>query len=373
MAEPTILIVEDNASLLEGLKDLLESTGYHVVSAENGIEALDVLEDNIKPDLIISDIMMPRMDGYEFQARVRDKPDLIRVPFIFLTAKGGKDDIRLGKDLGVDDYITKPFDEEDLLVAVRSKLSRWGDLKRLQDEQIAGIKQNILLTMSHEFRTPLSYILNYAEMLEGGYDSIAPEDFRLFMKGIKKGARRLNRLVEDFILLVELETGEAEKAYQIRRKEIADFGKWLRVTCKSFDEAAKAKGLKLVVDIPDEIPALSVDEVYLANAIGRIIENAIKFSKSASEWVRVIANVTDDAIRISVQDQGIGIPEDEIGSLFNVFHQINRAKYEQQGIGSGLSICQRIVSIHGGSVKVESEHGVGTVITIELPLKTPTN
>lgn len=373
MAEPTILIVEDNVSLLEGLKDLLESTGYRVETAENGSEALDLLEDIAKPDLIISDIMMPRIDGYEFQARVQEKPDLIGVPFIFLTAKGGRDDIRLGKDLGADDYITKPFDEEDLLVAVRSKLARWGDLKRLQDEEIAGIKQNILLTMSHEFRTPLSYILNYAEMLDESYESIAPEDFRLFMKGIQKGARRLNRLVEDFILLVELETGEAEKAYQIRKKELMDFGAWLRVTCKSFEEAAKAKKLKLILDIPDQIPSLSVDEVYLANAIGRIIENAIKFSKSASEWVRVMANVTDDAVRISVQDQGIGIPEEEIGSLFNVFHQIDRAKYEQQGIGSGLSICQRIVTIHGGSVNVESEHDVGTVITIELPLEAPTN
>ncbi len=368
MAGPTILIVEDNISLLEGLKDLLESVGYQVLTAENGSDALDLLEDDVKPDLIISDIMMPRIDGYEFQARVREKPELLGVPFIFLTAKGGRDDIRLGKDLGADDYITKPFDEEDLLVAVRSKLSRWGDLKRVQDEQIAGIKQNILLTMSHEFRTPLSYILNYAEMLEDDIEDSNPQDFRLFIKGIQKGAMRLNRLVEDFVLLVELETGEADKAYQIRRKEIQDFGMWLRMTCRNFEEAASDKGMELILDIPDQLPSLSVDEIYLANAIGRIIENGIKFSRSESEWVRVMVNVTDEALRISVQDQGIGIPAEEIESLFNVFHQIDRAKYEQQGIGSGLAICQRIVAIHGGSVNVESEYGVGTMITIDLPL-----
>ena len=371
MAEPTILIVEDNVSLLEGLRDLLESTGYLVKTAENGSDALDLLENKLKPDLIISDIMMPRIDGYELKAKVREKPELVGVPFIFLTAKGGRDDIRKGKDLGADDYITKPFDEEDLLVAIRSKLSRWGDLKRVQDEQIAGIKQNILLTMSHEFRTPLSYILNYAEMLDEGQEKIDPKDYRLFMKGIQKGATRLNRLVEDFILLVELETDEAKKAYQIRRQELEDFGSWLRVTCRKFEEVAKAKGLDLVLDIPDQLPSLSVDEKYLANAISRIIENAIKFSTSSSQWVRVMVNVKDDVLRLSVQDQGIGIPEDEMDSLFNIFHQIDRAKYEQQGIGSGLAICQRIVSIHGGSVIVESESGVGTTITIELPLDTP--
>jgi signal transduction histidine kinase len=208
-------------------------------------------------------------------------------------------------------------------------------------------------------------------MLNEGQDKVDPQDFRLFMKGIVKGATRLNRLVEDFILLVELETDEAEKAYRIRRQEIDDFGAWLRVTCRKYEESAKARGLECILDIPDQLPSLTVDEVYLANAIGRIIENAIKFSKSSSDWVRIAVNAANDVVRISVQDQGIGIPEEEIDSLFNIFHQIDRAKYEQQGIGSGLAICQRIVLIHGGKVIVESESDVGTTITIELPLQAP--
>lgn len=367
MLKPIILIVEDNVTLLEGLKDLLEIAGYEVATAENGREALEMLND-ITPDLIISDIMMPRIDGYEFQAQVRKRQELLGVPFIFLTARGGKADIRLGKELGADDYITKPFDEEDLLVAVRSKLSRWEDFRRIRDEQMAELKQKILLSMSHEFRTPLSYVLNYAEMLELDGDQVSEEDFKLFMKGIHKGAERLNRLVEDFILLVELETGETERAYLNRRARIGDTATWLRVVSQSYQAQADKKGIQLVLDIPSELPPLIADDEYLAKAIGRVIENAIKFSRPESEWVCVRAEVEDKTLMVIVQDQGIGIAENEIPSLFNIFHQIDRAKQEQQGTGSGLAISQGIVALHAGRITVESKLGIGSTFTIELPV-----
>ncbi len=146
MRKPMILVVEDNLPLLEGLNHLLEFAGYRVATAEDGLEALRLLDD-ITPDLIISDITMPHIDGYEFQSRIRERPELLGVPFIFLTALGGKTEIRLGKELGADDYITKPFDQEDLMSAVRSKLSRWEDLRKVRDEQFEALKRKILRTM----------------------------------------------------------------------------------------------------------------------------------------------------------------------------------------------------------------------------------
>jgi signal transduction histidine kinase len=121
--------------------------------------------------------------------------------------------------------------------------------------------------------------------------------------------------------------------------------------------------------VPDGLPVIVADEAYLADAIGRLMENAIKFSKPESEWVRVRARAKKGVLYIRVEDRGVGIRESEMASLFNVFQQIDRAKQEQQGTGSGLAICKGIIELHGGRVTVESKYGVGSAFTIMLPLK----
>jgi len=367
MIKPRILVVEDNPVTLQGIRDLLEISGFDVVTATDGRQGLESLE-NQRPDLIISDIMMPDIDGYQFHAQIQKQSELLGIPFIFLTARGEKDDIRRGKALGVDDYITKPFDDEDLLITVRAKLSRWEDLRKLREEQMAEFKRNILLALSHEFRTPLSYIINYTDMFEIEGEAITPGEFRQFMQGIRKGALRLNRLVEDFITLVELETGEARNVYLIRRHQITDTSAWLRGIGKKYQMAAESCGLKIILDIPDGLPPLEADIVYLEDAIGRLIDNAIKFSGTESEWVRLRGEVVSGKLLVKVEDQGIGIKVNEMGSLFNIFHQIDRATREQRGTGSGLAICKGLVDLHGGKVMVESEYGVGSVFWIEFPL-----
>ena len=370
MTKPLILVVEDDLALLEGVRELLELSEYKVLTAANGREALDVLEKK-QPDLIVSDIMMPEMDGYQFHEKVSAQPELSAIPFIFLTARGEKTDIRRGKELGADDYITKPFDDEDLLVAVRAKLKRWENLRQQRDEEVADLKSKILLTLSHEFRTPLTYIINYSDLLELDGQEIATEDFSDFMQGIRRGALRLNSLVDDFLVLVEIETSEAEEAYRYRRRRIEETGLWLRVIVKPFQPTAEERGLTLVTDIPEDLPPLVADEAYLSDAIGRLLDNAIKFSTNESEWVRFSAEAEGDRLILRVQDQGQGIREQDLGGLFDVFYQIDRAKREQQGSGSGLAICKGIIGVHGGEVGVESEFGKGSTFWVSLPFEPP--
>lgn len=368
MSDPLILVVEDDLALLEGVSELLKLSNYQVVTATNGLEALELLDDN-KPDLIVSDIMMPEMDGYAFHAAVRERPDMFTVPFIFLTARGEKRDIRKGKASGVDDYITKPFDDEDLLVAVESKLKRWAGLQKQRDVEIEDVKHRILLTLSHEFRTPLTYIINYADMLKASDPAESQEEIQEFMDGIRRGAKRLNKLVEDFLVLVELETGEARDAYLYRRQEFDDTSAWLRVIARRFQADAEARGLELILDIPDELPAMVGDEIYLTDAIGRLIENAIKFSREESEWVKVSASQSNGYLRIDIHDQGIGVPPEHVDTLFDLFHQLNREEMEQQGTGAGLAICKGVVEIHGGEVALESVQGEGSTFTIMIPFE----
>jgi len=370
MDKPLIMVVEDDFALLAGIRELLELTDYRVVPASNGVEALELL-DHYRPDLIVSDIMMPEMDGYEFHSKVRERVELLTVPFIFLTARGEKVDIRHGKSLGADDYITKPFDDEDLLVAIGAKLTRWQVLREKQDEEIADLKHKILLTLSHEFRTPLTYIINYAEILDMSDEDLSSEDFKDFMQGIRRGAVRLNTLVEDFLALVELQTGEAVQAYYYRRARIDDPVAWLRIQAKQSESKAQAANLELVIDVPETVPSFVVDEAYMSDALRRLLDNAIKFSDEKSEKVRFTVRAEQDEIVILIEDEGVGIEEQELSELFNIFHQIDRSKTEQQGTGSGLSIANGIVEIHGGRIEVESALGVGSTFKVYLPIDPP--
>ena len=213
----------------------------------------------------------------------------------------------------------------------------------------------------------LTYIINYAEILDMGDEDLSSEDFSEFMQGIRRGAVRLNALVEDFLALVELQTGEALQAYYYRRTRIEDPAAWLRIQAKLSETQAREAHLDLVLDVPDELPPFVVDEAYLSNAIRRLMDNAIKFSTEKSEKISFSAKSSNGEVVIRIEDEGMGISEDDIGKLFNIFHQIDRAKSEQQGTGSGLAIVKGIVRVHGGEIHVQSVEGKGSTFRVILP------
>ncbi|MEO8394793.1 MAG: response regulator, partial [Chloroflexota bacterium] len=183
-----ILIVEDDLNLLEGIQTVLELDDYSVISVENGKQALAVLrESSVLPDLIVSDIMMPQMDGIQLLREVRKVPLWIKIPFIFLTARSEKSDIQRGKQLGVDDYLVKPFDADDLLIAVESRLNRHKGINALFDEAMSSMKRNILTILNHEFRTPLTFVVAYADMLNDQTQSLSDEELLAFLRGVNTG------------------------------------------------------------------------------------------------------------------------------------------------------------------------------------------
>ena len=362
--DATILVVEDDTALLQGLRDILELSDYHVLTARNGVEGLAVLQNRV-PDLIVSDIKMPRMDGYQFYGQVRARPDWVSVPFIFLTAKSEKADVRHGKILGADDYITKPFEEADLLVAVRAKLNRRAQLDAAHSRQVADLKRTILTTLNHEFRTPLTYITTYADMLSTA--NIGSDEFKEFMRGIQAGSERLRRLVDDFILLVELQTGEAQQTYDRRCTRMPDLSLLLSLAVERVRSRAEARRVRLVEETRGPLPPILADREYLLDAVVRLLDNAIKFSRKEGGAVTLRAALGDRGVRIEVVDQGIGMPAAELDKIFDMFYQIDRAKLEQQGSGSGLSIVQNIVRMHGGEINAKSVVESGSTFTIELP------
>jgi len=370
MTKELVLVAEDNSIMLEGIQDILEIDGYQVLTALDGQKALELMEQH-HPALIVSDIMMPHIDGYQLFSVVRSDPRWVNIPFVFLTAKNQRVDVRFGKQLGADDYLTKPFEAEDLLVVVGAKIKRAAALQAATDVELSKLKQNVLNTLSHEFRTPLTYIRGYLDLiLDEGPDQFSVKDLGDFLQRVKRGSDRLSSLVDDFIFLVMLETDEATAAFRLGQTFFADIHVLIDAVVQKKRPWAHDRDVHLETDLDGALPGTVLHADYIQDALGRLLDNAIKFSHKGKRVV-VRATADEEWIHIAVQDYGIGIAAKEVLRLFRRLHQVNREHQEQQGIGAGLAIVKGIMDIHHGRVEVQSQVGQGSIFTLILPVVKP--
>jgi len=374
----TILLVEDDYSILDGMADLLLvfdlEYDIRVLKATNGEEGLAVMEKET-PDLIISDIMMPRMNGFEFLARVRNNPAWVHIPFIFLTAKGKKEDILEGRRSGAELYITKPFVSEELLELVKTQLDRTFELQDARQRKLDNLKRNILQLLNHEFRTPLTYVTAYYEMLADSLVSLEDNaHLQEYLRGIQVGSQRLTRLVEDLITIMEIRTGEAAAAFDREARPVGKVGELLRQRARAPQARAAEQGIAFHYEIAPDLPPVFGVPALLGDALDRLLDNAVKFTASrrgGPNEVRVRAASRNDQVVLSVEDSGVGFPTHVRDQLFELFFQHNRELMEQQGSGAGLAIAKGLVDLHGGVIEAESEEGAGSRFSIVLPAYDP--
>jgi len=361
-----ILIVEDDELLRAALRDILKGEGFAVLDAANGTEALQVMKES-RPDLIVADIMMPQMDGYEFYEAVRACPDWVAIPFIFLTARGERSDILLGKELGAEDYITKPFDLQEFLTAIRARLRRARAIRQVTEAEFDQLKQQIINALGHELRTPLTAVLGYTDLALEDVASLTPEALHECLAAIKAGADRLVRLVENFMMLVRLDSGQAAKEFELLAQVRRDLGAIVERTVRQYEPQATAQGVTLTSVVSSDLPTVRLCEPFFVDALERLIDNGIKFSLGENKRVTVSAKSAGEWAEIAVSDEGIGIPPEEIPHLFERFRQIGREKTEQQGTGLGLAIACELTRLHGGEITVRSQPNAGSTFTIRLP------
>nr|MBN1229553.1 response regulator [Anaerolineae bacterium] len=373
MTESTyhILVVDDDDILRAGVCDLLDLAGYSISSAVDGQDAIEVLERMPRPPaLIVSDIRMPRMDGYDFLKEVRRRPEWVSVPFIFLSAKGEPEHIRLGKLQGADDYIPKPFEFEDLLVAVKASLSRYAAINAIQEQRLQQLKIQILDVINHEFRTPLTFIVAYADLIANNPAFQHQDDLRQYINGILTGSDRLSRLIFNFLTLAELESGIGEKVYERRKALVPDLGSVLGGIVDKHREKARTQGIVLEFrsDV-NPVPAVVCDAEYLEMAVNHLIDNAVKFTPyGTGDKVEIVLSKDESSLAIAITDHGPGISPEQQESLFDIFYQIDRSKTEQPGTGSGLPIVRHIADLHGGQVRLTSVVGEGSTFRLLIPL-----
>ena len=376
----TILLVEDDLSMLEGMRDLLtlvDLEGYdvRVMTAGNGRLGLEALSKH-PPDLIVSDIMMPEMDGFEFLRRVRQNANWVHIPVIFLTAKGSKQDIHKGRSSGADLYITKPFNSNEFLELVHGQLDRAFQLNRTRQQFMTGLKKDILQILNHEFRTPLTYVTAYYEMLADSMNRMQEdENFQEFLRGIQVGCVRLTNLVEDFIQVLEIRTGESKKRFQVNAKPIQDLSGLIRQAVTLIEANARDYNVQIHYKAGGALPLVFGDAQGLQQIFVRLLENAVKFTHSRIRnggEVYIKTEVVDEQVQIAFVDEGVGFPPQMKDRLFDLFFQHNRVLLEQQGSGTGLTIAKAWVELHGGTIEAENREGeAGSIFTVVLPVYDP--
>lgn len=364
-----ILVVEDDFQNRQLINIYLSRSGYDVVSAINGTAALDKLQ-NYTPDLIISDIAMPFMDGFELYDKVKSFPHLRSVPFIFLTAYSDSEKRRHSKEIGSDDFLTKPIEQEELLASIRGKLKRVKEIKTTTQTEILNqvdqLKREILSTITHEVNTPLFIIKLTSNLLLDEKMEFQQNELQELLLRIKRSGERLDSLLKDFLITVRVATGEAKKEYE-KTKQDVDLNFIIQHLLPRFDYDVKSKNITLSTQFVSSIPVLKLDVDQIADVLERLINNAIKFNKENGA-VTITSSFESDKIMITIEDSGIGIAEDNIPLIFNKFFQVNRAEMEQQGAGLGLNIARDLTRINGGEISVESKEGVGSKFTLIFPV-----
>lgn len=355
-----ILIVEDDRLVRENLNELLSAEGYSCSIAEDGLQALNSIKKFI-PDLIITDVMMPYMDGFELIDRIRKDKKTELTPVIFLSAKTNRSDIREGMNLGADDYIPKPFSADDLLSAIKTRFKKHQAYNNVIDD----MKENIIKYVPHELRTPLVSILGYSDLMLDDLESLSTADFEKMLGVIKKSGLRLSEWVEKFIFFTEVEI-----KYDLHK-----------VNFENGDDSCKIREViwednffknrawierKSDIEIKLDDATIKFKKAYLEYIILELVENAAKFSKPSTQ-IKITGVKTDSHYKISFSDFGMGFLDDDIKRIAPL-KQFNRDDMQQNGNGLGLAIVNRLVQMCDGKFEIESKRDEYSIITIEIPL-----
>ncbi len=359
-----ILIVEDEEIIRKDLVRTLELSDYEVCSATNGKMALELAIRN-PPDLIISDIMMPEVDGYTFLMEIQQMKEIADVPFLFLSAKSDKSDIREGMNLGADDFITKPFDIDELLNVIETRLKKKEISTEKFQQKFESLRTNIRQNLPHEIRTPLSVIIGYTDLLLNKIDEVSKKEIRDMILNIKSSTMRLNSLFENYLLYANLEiiaTNAAEMEKLRKGRTVAP-----ESIIKSVIEyeSEKHKREKDILQNVDE-GMIAVSEQYFMKAFEEVFNNALKFSKPGT-MIEVTAFAGPESYQVTVKDYGRGMTAGQITDI-GAYVQFERKVFEQQGAGLGLAIARRIIELHGGKARITSEPDKFTLVEMEFPL-----
>lgn len=354
----TILVVEDENDLRMNLQEILEREGFNILSANNGIEALE-LTGSIEPDLILSDIRMPHMDGFEFLRTLQKEPDTANIPFIFLTAKVEMQDLRDGMILGADDYLMKPFKIDDVLKAVNSRLRKRDNHLRVVND----FKKMLSRKIPHELLTPLVGILGFSDLIKNDVELLTSDEIKSMADKIKISGQRLHRRIQKFVTYMDIMSLVENKPKDKNQQSGYEIG----TDYVSFKLSNIVTSFNRCDDliISCEVGTLNISEQHFEILFNELIENADKFSESGTP-IKISGKSEKDFYKIEIIDYGQGMKNNDITQI-DLFNQNGIECEISEGLGIGLAIVQKIVELYNGAIKISSAPVIQTQVEIFLP------
>jgi len=374
-----ILVVEDEPDSLFTLSAVLQAEGYTVDATTSGEEALERLRQQLT-DLVLLDLMMPGMDGYEVCQTIKQDEALHDVPVIILSARTDRESHVKGLELGADDYVDKPFYNDELLARIHGRLrlrqmeqelreynehleelveERTAAWRKSQEQLIQAAKLSaigeLLAGVTHELNNPLTTILGFSELL---LPRAQDEKMRQGLERIAEAGKRCRRIVQDLLTFARQRESQ---------RELAAINPLIRQAVDVSSRLAGAK-MKVTLDLAEGLPSVLIDPYQIQQVLVNLFNNAVQaMSEDGSEELAVHSRLTPDGrlLQIVVEDTGPGIPTDVLLCIFDPFFT---TKPEGEGTGLGLSVSYGIAQNHGGSLRAENRPGGGARFILELPV-----
>lgn len=376
MKQLSLLVIDDEPDNFDVIETLLGDGVYHLHYAASGRQAIEFL-DSYNPDLILLDVMMPEVDGIEICRQIKSMPKWQATPVVMVTALTAKSDLANCLNAGADDFISKPVNAIELRARVQSMLrikQQYDSIQALSSVQertihllensLKTLRGNLVSSLPHELNTPLNGILSTVIAIEDDLENMEIDELREMLGWIDRSARRLEQLTKKFLFYLDLEVKSTQAAQAdllpaIFSAEVVKIA--ITKYAIQFDRQDD-----LIFSIQEAETKLS--ERYLLTMLNELVDNAIKFSPPGTP-IKVGSTIVNDMLCFFVSDQGRGMTDQQIAQI-GAFMQFDRKRYEQQGMGLGLVLVQKIAEFAGGYLLIRSIPQQETIIKVFLPIAT---
>ncbi len=372
---PRVLIVDDNKENIDLIAYFLKPQNYQIIIAHDGAEALEKIE-NDPPDIILLDIMLPKMDGFQVCERVKKNPETMFIPIIMITAlKDLKDKIR-SLEAGADDFISKPFENVELLTRVKSllRIKKYHDELTVKNaeleernrslERMDQFKEELSHLIVHDMKNPLFVIQGNLQMMSMGLDQNKTSMVKKYLDRIDRSTQNLSRMVHNLIDISKIEAGKMELSL-----ETAVLNEIIEKSTARVWDYPENKAKELQPHLSSDLPSVRID----ISVMERVMDNLVNFAMAnVAEDGRVEIETKSDGRNIycTVHDYGVKLPAKYQDEMFDKFRQLEiKNEGYRVGRGLGFTFCKLAVEAHGGKLWIDSENKVGNRFVFSLPVK----